>query len=208
MASESPETEPWLRGLREGEPAALATLFLHYRPRLRTMVRLRMDRRLAVRVDASDVLQEAYLDAARQLPAYLVDPRVDVYVWLRGLAWKRLLKLHRQHLGAQCRAAGRELVLPVASSASLAVQLLAPGSSPSKAIQREELRQQVQRALARLHADDGEVIVMRTFEDMSHAEVAQALGISEAAATMRYGRALFRLKEALKAEGPSGECQP
>src|SRR5207244_9467827 len=104
MSSDASETESWLCDLREGNPSALPALFEHFRPRLRQMVRLRMDPRLAARVDASDVLQEAFMDAARQVDNYLRDPGVVFYVWLRGLAWKRLLKLQRQHLGAQCRA--------------------------------------------------------------------------------------------------------
>jgi RNA polymerase sigma-70 factor, ECF subfamily len=207
MNSEPPETVPWLRALRGGEPAALAALYEHYRPRLRQMVRLRIDPRLAARVDPSDVLQEAFMDAARQVGNYLKDPQVDFYVWLRGLAWKRLLKLQRTHLGAQCRAVKRELVLPANSSACLARQLLANGSSASKAIMQKELQQRVHHAMASLPPEDREVILMRKFEDLSNIEVAQALGLSEAAASMRYGRAIFRLKEFLTAEGSKGESR-
>jgi RNA polymerase sigma-70 factor (ECF subfamily) len=103
------------------------------------MVRLRMDGRLAARVDVSDVLQEAYLDAARQVESYLRQPTVAFYVWLRGLAWERLLNFHRQHLGAQCRAVGREAPLPAESSLLLGQQLLAQGPSPSHALVKEEL---------------------------------------------------------------------
>jgi RNA polymerase sigma-70 factor (ECF subfamily) len=204
MSAESAEAEPWLRSLREGEPGALAALFHYFRPRLRQTVRLRMDPRLQARVDASDVLQEAYLDAARQLHSYLRDPRVAFYVWLRGLACKRLLKLQRQHLGAQCRAVTRQLALPLHSSAVLGGRLLAPGSSPSQALLKEELRHRVQSALARLRPEDREVILMRQFEDLSNSEVAQVLGLTEAGATMRHGRALHRLKEVLVAAESAG----
>ena len=60
-----------IRRAADGEEAALAELFGRHRKRLRQMVRLRLDRRLQGRVDPSDVLQEAYLDAARQFPQYL-----------------------------------------------------------------------------------------------------------------------------------------
>jgi RNA polymerase sigma-70 factor (ECF subfamily) len=188
MNSEPPETGPWLHALRDGEPAALAALYEHYRPRLRQMVRLRIDPRLAARVDPSDVLQEAFMDAAQQVGNYLKDPQVVFYVWLRGLAWKRLLKLQRAHLGAQCRAVNREMALPGNSSVNLAQQLLARGSSPSKAMVQKELQERVQRALACLPPEDREVILMRKFEDLSNSEVSQALSLSEAAASMRYGR--------------------
>ncbi len=207
MTGEPPETEVWLRGLQEGRAEALAALFQFYQPRLRQMVRLRIDPRLAARVDVSDVLQETYLDAARQVASYLREPRVAFYVWLRGLTWERLLNVQRQHLGTQRRALGREVPLPAESSALLARQLLAAGSSPSAALLKEELRRRVQDALARLRPDDREVILLRHFENLSNTEVAQALGLSAAAATMRYGRALVRLKELLT-EGAAGGSAP
>jgi RNA polymerase sigma-70 factor (ECF subfamily) len=200
MNSETPETMAWLCALRGGKPAALAELYEHYRPRLRQMVRLRMDPRLAARVDPSDVLQEAFVDAARQVSNYLKDPQVVFYVWLRGLAWKRLLKLQREHLGAQRRAVSREVALPGNSSIRLGQQLLAQGSSPSKAMMQRELQQRVRHAMAGLPPEDREVILLRKFEAMSNIEVAQALGLSEAAASMRYGRAIYRLKEVLTAQ--------
>jgi RNA polymerase sigma-70 factor (ECF subfamily) len=172
----------------------LAVVFEEYRPRLRQMVRLRLDPRAAARIDPSDVLQETYLDAARRIGAYLRDPRVGVYVWLRGLAWQRLLKLHRTHLGTERRAAGLDLPLPD-DSAEL---LRALGDSPGQALAREENCRRVRRALAALAPADREVIMMRDFEGLSNAEVAEVLGVSPPGATMRYGRALFRLKELLR----------
>jgi RNA polymerase sigma-70 factor (ECF subfamily) len=173
----------------------LAVVFEEYRPRLRQMVRLRLDPRAAARIDPSDVLQETYLDAARRVGAYLRDPRVGVYVWLRGLAWQRLLKLHRLHLGAGCRAAGLDLPLPDDSSAEL---LRALGDSPGQALAREESCRRVRRALIALAPADREVIMMRDFEGLSNVEVAEVLGVRPPGATMRYGRALFRLKELLR----------
>lgn len=208
MNDDSPQTSRWLSRLRDGDTDALATVFNHYRLRLRQMVRLRMDPRLAARVDPSDVLQEVYLDVSRQIAGYLKQPKVCFYVWLRGLTWERLLKLQRQHLGAQRRAVGREISLPAESSAALAVLLISPKTSPSQALVRKELRQRVQQALARLTADDREIILLRDFEDLSNHEVAQALGLSDSAATMRYGRALYRLKEILTADWPAGESKP
>ena len=98
--------------------------------------------------------------------------------------------------------------MPAESSAALAAQLIAPKSSPSQALVRKELRQRVQRALARLSTEDREIILMRDFEDLSNHEVAEALGLSDSGATMRYGRALYRLKEILSADWPAGESKP
>ena len=64
-----------LERLRTGGHGALAALFGRHRDRLRRMVELRMDPRLQARLDPSDVLQEAYLEVARDLDAYLRDPK-------------------------------------------------------------------------------------------------------------------------------------
>jgi RNA polymerase sigma-70 factor (ECF subfamily) len=207
MTNEPGETESWLRGLRRGDAGALGALLDYYRPRLRQMVRLRMDRQLVARVDPSDVVQEVYLDAERQIQGYLQEPRVSFYVWLRGLAGQRLSNTRRQHLGTKCRTAWREVPLPAESSMLLARKLLARETSPSRALLREELRRRVQQALDQLQPDDREVILMRHFEDMTNREVAQAIGLSESGSTMRYGRALFRLKEILAADPEQWESK-
>src|SRR5438874_3855566 len=113
--------EALLRRAIHGEEAALATLFGRYRKRLRQMVHLRLDQRLQGRVDPSDVLQEAYLDVAAQLPHYAKKPGMPFFLWLRLVTGQRLMRVHRQHLGAALRDAGREVslyrgALPEASS--------------------------------------------------------------------------------------------
>lgn len=204
MIDEPFETQLCLRRLREGHAEALAELFEHYRSRLERMVQLRLDTRLVGRVDPSDVLQEAYLDAADRIEDYLREPAVTFYIWLRGLTKDRLIRLYRRHRGAKCRTVERECVLPEASSELLGRQLMAGGTSPSKALRRKELRSGVQSALEKLGPDDREVILMRHFEDMSNGEVAQVLGLSDSASSMRYGRAVFRLKQLLTADLTTG----
>jgi RNA polymerase sigma-70 factor (ECF subfamily) len=208
MSNPAPEVWPLLERLQGGDPTALAALFDFYRPRLRQMVRLRMGPATAARFDPSDVLQEAFLDATRQVDGYLKLQQVPVYVWLRGLTWERLLKLRRQHLGAGCRSALRELTLPDDSQAGLADRLLDPGASPGHTLLRQELCQRVRDALTRLDPDDAEVILMRHFEGLSNREVALTLGLSDAGASLRYGRALLRLKALLTADPLTGGSSP
>ena len=190
-------THNWLDRLQTGDADAFGELFDLYRPRLRRMLEWRMDHRLAGRLDASDVLQETYMDAGRRLREYLRDPRVPAYVWLRGLAYERLLRLQRRHLDAKCRAVQRQARLPAETSMILAQRLSGSLSTPSRAAMRKELQVQVQAAVTALKNEDREIILMRHFEDMANGEVAQALGLSDSAASMRYGRAVFRLKERL-----------
>ena len=195
--------EPLIDRAAAGDTAALAELFGRYRKRLRAMVRLRMDRRLQGRVDPSDVLQEAYLDVAQQLPSYQAKPDMSFYLWLRLTTGQRLMRLHRQHLGAGMRDAGREVslhrgALPQASSVSLAAQLLGKMTSASKAIERAEIQLQLQTALNTMDEMDREIIALRNFEELSNVEAAHVLGLEPSAASKRYIRALKRLQEILK----------
>jgi RNA polymerase sigma-70 factor (ECF subfamily) len=187
----------------EGDLPALAELFSRYRVRLRQMVPLRLDRRLQGRVDASDVLQEAYLDVAQQLPSYLAGRELPFFLWLRLVAGQRLMRIHREHLGAAMRDAGREVSLfkgplPQASSVSLAAQLLGHYTPASQAFSRAEVQVQIQTALSSMEPIDREIIALRHFEELSNAEVAQILGLEKSTASKRYIRALKRLQDLLK----------
>jgi RNA polymerase sigma-70 factor, ECF subfamily len=196
--------------LRGGDRAALATLFNGYRDRLRRMMELRLDPRLRGRLDASDVLQEAFLDVDRDFNAYLADPKLPPLLWLRLHVGRRLMTLHRQHLGTKMRDAGLEIslyqgALPEASSAALASMLLGRHTSPTQAAQRAERMLRVQEALASLDPMDREVLALRHFEQLGRAEAAQVLGITQEAGAKRYFRALKRLKDVLATMPGGGE---
>jgi RNA polymerase sigma-70 factor (ECF subfamily) len=193
-----------------GDPAAWAELLQGHRPRLRRMVALRLDHRLAGRLDPSDVLQEVSIQAARALPTYLERPELPFFLWLRWLTGRVLQGLHRRHLGVRARAAGREVRLgggaaPEASSEALAARLLGHDTRPSTAAARDERRQRVREALDALDPVDREVLVLRHFEELTAAESARVLGIDRSAASKRYVRALRRLKERIGAMPDGGE---
>ena len=194
--------------LRAGDRQALAELFHGYRQRLGRMVELRMDARLRTRLDASDILQDAYLDLAGDLDAYRADPKLQPLLWMRLHVGRRLTMLHRRHLGTRLRDAGLEIslyreALPQASSAALASMLLGRHTSPTQAAQRAERMLRVQEALNTLDPIDREVLALKHFEELSRAETAEVLQISPEAAAKRYFRALKRLKEVL-ASTPGG----
>jgi RNA polymerase sigma-70 factor (ECF subfamily) len=211
--SASPDSQE-LEALRlagRGDRQRLHDLLIGHRDRLRRMVRLRLDPRVQGRVDPSDVIQEAFLEVSRKLNDYLRDPKIPFYLWLRLLTAQKLALAHRQHLGVQARAAGREVSLrrgaePGASSAALAAQLLGKLTSPSQAAMRAELRRRLQEALNAMNEIDREVLALRHFEQLSNAETAAVLGLKEPAAANRYIRALERLRRVLAstpgAEGP------
>ena len=190
------------RRLQCGDQEALAALFSQYRPRLSRLVQFRMDRRLPGRVDADDVLQEAYLAASERLRHYADNASSSPFVWLRMIVLQTLTDLHRHHLGAQMRDAYREVDLhgclyPVSTSASLAALLAGNLTSPSQAAVRAETLEQVQQVIAAMDPLDREVLALRHFEELGNSEVAEVLGIQPKAASIRYFRALRRLRVVL-----------
>ena len=204
MDNNSTDTVRLIERLREGDREALNEVFTRHRSRLRRMVEMRMDWRLQARLDASDVIQEAFLEAAMRMSEYLRDPALPLFLWMRLIVGERLTRLHRQHLGVKMRDAGREVSLyreplPAASSMALAAQLLGKHTSPTQATIRAERMLRLQEALNTLDPIDREVLSLRHFEELTRAETAKVLGIEEGAAAKRYVRALKRLKDILAA---------
>ncbi len=204
MPSQNPHTGELLRRAAQGDGDAMNGLLNHCRPRLWRMVAVRMDPRLAARVDPSDVVQETLMEAARKLPDYIAQRRLPFYPWLRELAWEHLVRLHRRHIGAQRRSVTREepvdLRLSDESAVELARQLAASGSRPSGRMIRREVQERVRTALERLSPNDREILILRHLEQLEIAEIAEILKISPQAAMMRRLRAFERLRRLLAAE--------
>lgn len=207
MAGTPADLDAIAQRLRAGDPAAVGELFAACRERLKKMVRLRLDRRLQGRLDASDVLQEAFLDVQRKAADFAARADLPAYLWLRLVTAERLLALHRHHLGAQMRDAGQEVSLcpggsPAASTHSLANLLLGRLTSPTQAALRAERQLRLQEALNGMDPVDREILALRHFEELSNGEAAAVLGLSKTAASNRYIRALVRLKDLLTGLGP------
>ena len=201
---EEAETLRLLEEVRAGDRRALDRLLTGHRAYLRTAVELRVDRRLRARLDPSDVVQEAQLEAARRIDDYLRRQPMPFHLWLRQTAYQNLLRLRRQHVEADCRSVTRELPLPDGSSATLARQLLGAGPTPSEQAGEEELARRLRQAVAELPETDREILLMRNFEGLSNQEVAQVLGLEPATASRRYGRAILRLRKVFQAGGAMG----
>lgn len=189
--------------LATGGEEAVAELYSRYRPQFLRMVEFRLDRRLYGRVDAGDVLQEAYLEVARRCPEFLQDPTVSFFVWARQITWQTLLLTHRRHLDVKMRDAGQEVSLRWAGSAgatsgALAAQLVADRTSPSQAAMRQESMSALRAALDTMDEIDREVLALRHFEHLNNNEVADVLGINKTAASNRYVRAIKRLREIIE----------
>jgi RNA polymerase sigma-70 factor (ECF subfamily) len=204
------ELQRLLRLAAQGDQRCWGELLMQHSRRLRAMIALRLDQRLQGRIDPSDVLQEVFVEASAQLPAYARQPTMPFYLWLRLITGQKMVALFRHHLGAQARHAGREVPLfgggiPETSSAALAAQLLDREPRPSEAAIRAERALRLQEALNSLEPLDREVLALRHFEMLNGGEVAQVLGIQESAASKRYLRALRKLRDVLKSRPGGGE---
>ncbi len=202
MADSPNKSALLLDRIKGGDNEALASLFAQHRERLLRMVAFRLDARLLGRMEAEDVLQEVYLDAAKRMHHFVEDSSTSFFIWLRMITMQTLIDVHRRHLGAQMRDAAREHAIgrsPVsqATSFSLAAGLLGGFTSPTLAARRSEMAEQLRTALDDMDPIDREVLALRHFEELTNSEVAEELGIQQKAASIRYIRALRRLKELL-----------
>ena len=202
MWPEQPQIDPLLEEARRGEAEAVERLLTVHREPLRRMIGLRLDPALAARVDASDIVQDVLLEAHRRLPDYLKNPVMPFHLWLRHMAKDHIIDAHRRHRQAQRRSLDREQPIVPAimadhSSYELAGQLLDPELTPASEAIRREMQRRLDAAIADLDEDDREIILLRHREQMANQDVARALGLNEAAASMRYLRAVRRLRSAL-----------
>jgi|SRR5579872_6013866 len=200
---ESAETAQLLARAAAGDREALDDLFARHQERLWRMVRLRLNRRLQGRVDETDVVQEAFVEASRRLGEFLDNPQAPFFLWLRQLTLFKLSDVHRTHFGATMRDANRDVsiysgAMPEGTSESLAAQLLATLTSPSQAAVRIEKQMRVQEALDKLSPVDREILTLRHLEELSNLEAAQVLGMSPSGTTARHVRALKRLRALLE----------
>jgi RNA polymerase sigma-70 factor (ECF subfamily) len=210
MTVNTPETQELLDQAQRGDDAARERLLAQHREPVRRMIALRLDPAIAARVDASDVVQDVLLEASRRLDTYLANPVLPFHLWLRHIAKDHLIDAHRRHR-AQRRGVDRERpIVPAAlagkSSVELAGQLMDPERTPASAAIQHEMERRLHLAIAELDEDDREVILMRHFEQLSNQEVAAGLGLTEAAASMRYLRAMRRLRGLLQPRGGASDA--
>ena len=212
MTLDHKETQDLLGQVKDGDQEAVNRLLGRHRDTLRRMVELRLDRAIAGRIDASDIVQETLLEASQRLAEYVEQPSMPFHLWLRLLAKDHLIDAHRKHRGAQRRSVDRERsltdpALRDQSSVDLAAQLKAQGLTPAAAVMRKELEARFRAALNKLKEDDRELVIMRHFDGLTNQEAAKELGLSGPAAGMRYLRAMRRLgAELLKP--PQGDTAP
>jgi len=199
------DTDDIAARLRAGDSAALAGFFARHRDRLWRVVDFRFDARLRRRLDPDDVLQQAYIEAAKRLGHFRGETATAAFVWLRLVVVQTMVDLHRAHIGAGARDAKREVGFDpdpaTGDSAALAHHLAESLTSPSRAAARGETERQLRAALDELEPVDREVLTLRHFEELSNGETAAVLGLDPKAASKRYIRALERLRGVLDLPG-------
>lgn len=193
--SDRSETEQLLERLSGGDAAALDQVLEDHRDYLRRLLEARMEDELRSRVDPSDVIQETQLVVSRRINDFLDARPTTFKLWLRGKALEKLIDVRRKHVAAAKRSVRREVALPEASSLALAQAIVT--QRPSAIVQRRELSQQTNQAIAQLSHADREVLLLRHVEDLTNTEVAEVLSVTPDAASKRYGRAILRLRRKL-----------
>jgi RNA polymerase sigma-70 factor (ECF subfamily) len=195
------EVNGLLELVRDGDRSALDQLLARHRSYLLEVVALRMDHKMRARVDPSDVVQEAQLEAARRIEDFIDRAPMPFHIWLRNTAYENLLRRRRQHVSALCRSVDGEIPLPDSSSAILARKIFSRESNPCQQAIEQELARRLRQALAQLPDTDAEVLLLRTLEGLTNEETAQVLGIDPSATSKRYGRALLKLRKLLVEAG-------
>ena len=192
-------TQVLLDRVRQGDGAAVNGLLERHREAIKRMIDRRMDRAVQRRVDASDIVQDVMIEANRRLGDYLANPTMPFQLWLRHMARDRLIDAHRRHRVASTRSVDREVALPPAdgpagSRADVLGQLADRELTPAAAATWHELERRFAGAVDKLEDADREIVLLRHFEHLSTTEAAAALGLSKAAAGIRYLRAMRRLR--------------
>jgi RNA polymerase sigma-70 factor, ECF subfamily len=202
----SDQTDELLIAAKKGDTQAVNRLLERHRGPVRRLVELRLDRKVQRRVDVSDVVQDVMVEASGRLQKYLQDPAMAFHLWLRQIAWDRIIDTYRRHRVSAKRSMDREQPMSVPfnneqSTMDLAVQLRDPAMTPAAAATQRELAKNVEAAIESLNEQDREIILMRHYEHLSNLEIAEVLGLNAPAASMRYLRAVRRLRQLLEESG-------
>ena len=205
MWPEAEKTQELLDLAREGDDAAKERLLDRHRESLRRMADMRLDAKIRQRVDASDIVQDALIEVNRRLPQYLANPVMPFHLWVRQIMSDRLIDAHRRHRVSKKRSVDLEQAPVVASNLDHSTIQFGPQITdgeltPAAAAIQAELQRKFEQAIEEMDEQDQEIIVMRHFENLTNQEVARVLDLTEPAASMRYLRAMRRLRKGLAPE--------
>jgi RNA polymerase sigma-70 factor (ECF subfamily) len=171
---------------QEGSPEALNALYERCAGRLLAYVRLRLGRDLRSRLESRDILQAAMVKSIEHLNDFKGNETGSLMGWLARIADNEI-RDRADYYQRQRRDAAREL--PLEDDAPVAALTR---SALSRVILDEEA-ERLEAALEALTPAHREVILLRKFEELSFADIAQRLGKSEDACRMLLARAMTAL---------------
>lgn len=192
------DPELLLQEARAGDAATLGRLLELYRRYLSLLARVQIGQRLQGKVDASDLVQETFLEAHRNFPQFRGASEGEFVRWLRQILAANLADLLRRYLGAQARDVRleREIVDSFEHSSMLLDRgLVAPQPSPSQHAARREQSVILAEALGRLPDDYREILVLRHLEGLTFPEAAARMGRSLDSVQKLWMRGLTRLRQ-------------
>lgn len=190
--------EQFIQEARAGGETALGSLLELYRNYLRLLARLEIGRRLQGKLDASDLVQETFLEAHRGFPRFQGNDEAQLVHWLRQILAHRVANLVRHYFGTQGRNVRleEELAADLArSSRQLGRELAASMTSPSQQAAHREQEVLLADALEQLPAHYREVLVLRHLEGHTFPEVAACMGRTQDSVEKLWLRALTRLRQ-------------
>jgi len=204
-ADSRPDPEQLLAEARQGRGDSLGRLLELYRNYLALLARTQIDLNVQGRLDASDLVQETFLDACRDFGRFRGSSEGEWVAWLRKVLICNLARVVQHQVLAQKRTTRREVSLEqhlaaLDRSAERFEALVGRHSSPSGPAQRRECAALVADQLARLSADHREVIVLRNLEGLPFPEVARRMDRSPGAVRILWVRAVDQLRQLLEAE--------
>ncbi len=193
--------------LKQGDQSALGDVFTVHRPRIWQIIHFRLNNQVRGRVDPDDVVQEVFLAAEKRIEHFINGDFPSFFLWLRLVAGQTLSDIHRRHLSTEARSAFRETPSNDRdawgnTSLCLSQRFIAHLTSPSQAAVKSELMDEVRSALESMNEIDREVLALRHFEELTNQEVASELKITQKTSSMRYMRALERLRNILQIHVP------
>lgn len=197
---EAQEPEELLALARGGDDSALGRLLERFRAYLTVLARVQIGRRLQGKADCADVVQETFLETARQFARFRGATEAEFVSWLREILAGRLAHLVRRYFGTQRRDVRLERELEADldhSSRGLALALAAPQNTPSEHAVAAEQESLLADALERLPEDYREVIVLRHVEGLTFPRIAERMGRSPDSVEKLWLRAVTRLRQAV-----------
>ncbi|MFO1064112.1 MAG: sigma-70 family RNA polymerase sigma factor [Pirellulales bacterium] len=188
-----------LESARGGDTQALGQLLDAHREYLQLLARIQIGRRLQSKADPVDVVQDAFLDAHRQMPRFRGETLEEFAAWLRKILAGHLAQLVRKYLGSGARDVRLELSIEQElESSSNRVGLAGDCTTPSEALRQHEEQTLLARMIEQLPADYRDVLVLRQIEGLPFAEIAQRMERSVDSIQKLWVRGLQKLRELMR----------